>query len=80
MAAIIIALVGWMELEEYQGKDLEVAQVCRDTRYQKLLHLTKKSLQLDCLIQFYVNWIELNEAPKNLLHLSKATITKYRQI
>ena len=33
---ILIALVTWMELANYQGMDVAVGQVCKDAMYQNL--------------------------------------------
>ena len=33
---ILIALVAWMEPEDYQGMDVAVNQVCKEMRYQNL--------------------------------------------
>ena len=33
---ILIALVAWMEPEDYQGMDVKVVEVCKGARYQNL--------------------------------------------
>ena len=51
---ILIVLVGWMEPTHYQGMDVEVAQVCRGTRYQNLWWLNEREHQIEWDIQFYI--------------------------
>ena len=47
---ILISLVAWMEHADYQGMDVEIAQVCRGERYQNLWYLSESEWLKDFAI------------------------------
>ena len=53
---ILIALVAWMEPEDYQRMEIEVVKVGKDTRYQNLWWVEEPSRQEDCVIHFWIYW------------------------
>ena len=57
---ILIALVAWMEPEDYKSMTVDAAKVCRGARYQNLWWVKEPSRQVNCAIHFWVYW----EAPQ----------------
>ena len=51
---ILIVLVAWMELVDYQGMEVEVVKVCKGERYQNPWWVEEPSRQEDCVIHFWV--------------------------
>ena len=51
---ILIALVAWMDPEDYQCMDVEAVKVCKGTRYQNLWWVEEDNRQADCVIHFWV--------------------------
>ena len=59
---ILIALVAWMELVEYQGMEVEAVKVCKGARYQNLWWVEEPSRKEDYMIHFWVYEEALQEA------------------
>ena len=53
---ILIALVTWMELEDYQPMEVDAVKVCCGTQYQNFQWVEEPSQQADCAIHFWVYW------------------------
>ena len=51
-----------MEPEDYHPMVVEVAKVCRSAHYQNLWWVEEPSCQIDCAIQFWIYWEELQAA------------------
>ena len=51
---ILIALVAWMEPEDYQGMDVKAIEVYKGVRYQNLWWIKEVERMVDCLIQFWI--------------------------
>ena len=53
---IFIALVSWMEPEDYQGMDVKVVEVWKGAKYQNLCWVKEVERMVDCLIKFWIYW------------------------
>ena len=51
---ILIALVAWMEPNDYQGMDIKEIEVCKGVRYQNLWWVKEAERLANCLIQFWI--------------------------
>ena len=74
---ILIALVAWMELEDYQPMMVEATKVCHSTRYQNLWWVEEPSHQTDCAIHFWIYWQSLQANAIAVLRISPYTVAKY---
>ena len=53
---IIIALVAWMEPEDYQPMAVDAVKVRHGARYQNLWWVKEPSHQTECAIHFWIYW------------------------
>ena len=58
---ILIALVDWMEPEDYQGMDVKAVEICKGARYQNLWWVKDAERAVDCLIQVARNYRKLRQ-------------------
>ena len=77
---IIIALVSWMEPEDYQPIMFEETQVCRYARYQNLWWVEEPSRQIDFAIHFWIYCEALQAAVVAVPRISPYTMAKYKRI
>ena len=75
---ILIALVSWMDPEDYQRMMVEAIEVCKNARCQKLWWVEEPSRQADCAIHFWVYREALQEAVVKAPRLLDTTIVKYQ--
>ena len=73
---ILIVLVAWMELYDYQGMDVKVIEVCKGARYQNLWWVKEPERLMDCVIQFWIYWEALQVVAMKLPRLSEEAATK----
>ena len=77
---ILIVLVSWMELDDYQGMDVKAIEVCKGARYHNLWWVREVERLTDCSIQFWIYWEALQEAVVKFPRLSEESMTKYQRI
>ena len=51
---ILIALIAWMESEDFQGMHVKVVEVCKGARYQNLWWVKEVERRVDYSIQFWI--------------------------
>ena len=66
-----------MEPEDYQLMEVDAAKVCWGARYQKLWWVEEPSWQMNCAIQFWVYWEELQAAAIVVAQVSPYVAAKY---
>ena len=53
---ILIALVTWMEPDDYKGMNVDVVKIYKGTRYQNLRWVKEADILKDCAVQFWIYW------------------------
>ena len=77
---ILIALVAWMDLDDYHRMDIKAIEVCKGERYHNLWWFKEAERMVDCSIQFWIYWEELQEEMVKVLILTEEVMTKYQRI
>ena len=77
---ILIALVAWMEPEDYQGMDVKVVEVCKCARYQNLRWVKDAERAVYCLIQFWIYLEALQVETKKVPRLIEESMEKCQRI
>ena len=77
---VLIALVAWMEPEDYQPMAVDAVKVRHGARYQNLWWVKEPSQQEECAIHFWVYWETLQDATIVIPRFSPYAMVKYQRI
>ena len=64
---ILIALMSWMEPDDYQGMEVDAVKVCKGARYQNLWWVKEDDILKYCAIQFWIYWEALQAVAMKVL-------------
>ena len=53
---ILIALVTWMEPDDYQGMNVDAVKIYKSACYQNLRWVKEADILKDCAVQFWIYW------------------------